>query len=736
MKKGYSIVIVILFLCIFCFGRNAQAEEAENVWSSGSEEQIQKDESGNPYIEYYLPGYYTIQKQLTFKVKNQDVSQDSEPVIGQVQYTGTDSEICEMDRIRKQYESDSGYMGNTLWLELKNPGIMTITAKILDKEYSIKVIVYPTDSAEIKSYERISYYGVRLVWKEVYSASGYVVMRRRYNHDRDNPWESVAVIDDPKTVSVDTKQPLQIKYEYGFFPKMKVGEREYSSAPVEGQADRTKTGRSVSISNVGHHLKSLSCSGTDLTVEWTPNSFVRFYNILIKKTTDAKWQVAKSILQKEQGSYTMTCEPGCRYDVKVYYIYQSEVRKSRTLSVYIPNEVSGSQKKKLKIYQRSSSGQYSYGYASPERVFYYQKGEKLHVVSEKKPKLIDYELNKKGKIVSKKKISLGKYDSWGTFFQGDDGNFYVAVGFENTKHSKKKTVIKIYKYSPEWKKLGTGKLMGATVGNEDEPSYGVASPFGGGGCRMINEDDKIYMVTSCRVFNGAQETIAFWILPGTMKCGQAQDLFTSNCLNRYAAYENEFLYMVNHGNAYPRGIRFNSRNIHQGWYYKVDNIFQASGKGTYNTGMTVGGMDFTNKYVLVAGTSLPQKYEVAGVTGNKGAKVKNVYLLTCNKTVEDYKLTWLTNYHPMRSKIQVGEVRMVKLSGDYMVLLYSTTRKKKSTVHYVLLNADGEVAYQTEYAGMEFHGDTQPILSQGSIVWTESDGSKTFLYKIPAKIAE
>ena len=130
------------------------------------------------------------------------------------------------------------------------------------------------------------------------------------------------------------------------------------------------------------------------------------------------------------------------------------------------------------------------------------------------------------------------------------------------------------------------------MGDEDAPSYGVASPFGGGGCRMINED-------------------------------------TSNCLNRYAAYENGFLYMVNHGNAYPRGIRFNSRNIHQGWYYEVDNIFQVSGKGTYTTGMTVGGMDFTNKYVLVAGTSLPQKYEVAGVTGNKGAKVKNVYLLTC-----------------------------------------------------------------------------------------------------------
>lgn len=79
---------------------------------------------------------------------------------------------------------------------------------------------------------------------------------------------------------------------------------------------------------------------------------------------------------------------------------------------------------------------------------------------------------------------------------------------------------------------------------------------------------------------------------------------------------------------------------------------------------------------------------------------------------------------------------MVKMSDDYVILLYSTSKKGKSTMHYVVLNENGEVVYTKEYKDMAFYADTQPILYQGSVVWTESDGSKTFLYKIPAKIAE
>lgn len=48
------------------------------------------------------------------------------------------------------------------------------------------------------------------------------------------------------------------------------------------------------------------------------------------------------------------------------------------------------------------------------------------------------------------------------------------------------------------------------------------------------------------------------------------------------------------------------------------------------------------------------------------------------------------------------------------------------------MNENGDEVYRTQYKGMVFHADTQPILYNGSVVWTEVVGKKKMLYSIPA----
>ena len=80
--------------------------------------------------------------------------------------------------------------------------------------------------------------------------------------------------------------------------------------------------------------------------------------------------------------------------------------------------------------------------------------------------------------------------------------------------------------------------------------------------------------------------------------------------------------------------------------------------------------------------------------------------------------------------------------------MYTTTKKSKDTLHYVVLNNDGKVVYSKTYSNMEFTASSKPILYNGAINWVdvkytykkenwygmtiwEAHG-KNYFYRIPA----
>ena len=306
-------------------------------------------------------------------------------------------------------------------------------------------------------------------------------------------------------------------------------------------------------------------------------------------------------------------------------------------------------------------------------------------------------------------------------------------------------VIKVKQYSNDWHLLKTCNIKG-DVSNVYQ---GITYPFDGGNCRMAMFNSTLYLFTCREMFSGHQSNISFAIDTNNMTYQLANEDYTSHSFNQFVKFDNGNLYLSNHGDAYARAVNLTMVTDYATPNANIQTIlpFKIKGKcGDNYTGLMEGGMEVSASHVLIAGISVPQNYKVAGVSGNKHSYAKNVFLTVVNQSTGEQQVKWLTAYNPKKSKVEVGEVRLVKLSDEYIVLMYSSKKKNKSTLHYLVLNQNGEIVYSKNYEGMIFTGGTQPILYNGSIVWSdvkETYNKKsgkykctTYMYSIPAKVSE
>lgn len=130
------------------------------------------------------------------------------------------------------------------------------------------------------------------------------------------------------------------------------------------------------------------------------------------------------------------------------------------------------------------------------------------------------------------------------------------------------------------------------------------------------------------------------------------------------------------------------------------------------------------------------KYKINKVSGFDYDMKYNAFLALANRKSGKITFKWLTSYNPKTTSVTVGETRMVKLSDSRFAILYTTTQKGKSSLNYEVYSDAGQKVFSKKYSSMVFDGDSQPLLTNGNIVWistTEKNGkTKTTLYSIPA----
>ncbi len=394
----------------------------------------------------------------------------------------------------------------------------------------------------------------------------------------------------------------------------------------------------------------------------------------------------------------------------------------------------------------TESGAYAGYHAVPDRTFLYRQSGKVHVVSLQSTILKDYTLSKSYGVSDTVTIKLPGFKYWGGYFHSEHGYNYVALGYANPKEKGSQPVIKVIKYDKKWKKKGTASVLG----NASNQFAGIYEPFASGNVSFAEYQKTLYVFTSRTMFKTEdglhhQSNIAFSVDTSTMKAKTDNVSYCSHSFNQYCRFQDGNLYVVDHGDAYPRGVKV---TIYDGYGKFASDAgvgahrgsatalaFQGT-LGNNSTGATIGGMEVSSSNVLVAGTAQPHNSTVDGVTGFSSSYGQNLYIVKRNRDTGKCSVRWLTAYNPKTSGVTVDRSRIVKINSNRFAIIYSVLNRQSGarTTACVYIDGEGKTLKTAEFKKIQFRGGTQPIVSGDKIVWAEKPASgKTQIYEIPTK---
>ena len=728
MKKGILFTTVFVLLLAIGLFSPKSVQAGEISWANDGK--VQFDSQGNAYYVYYGHDLGDWEDDIRFIL---NVDSESEDEIYEVAVTSSNPEVAKPSPDSASCIQEY-WGGGDQWCNLYVCGYGKTDITLAFEGKQISMTAYFIDNSVATDNTTVSKAGatsVKLSWKANPAYDGYIIIQdgKAYSYSQsvistiqggntdhaiiDAEWgELIDYYVKPYMLMSDGVTMLWSDDQYGLFGKFRLERPTISISQIQ---------------NVGSNA---------LRVSWENDPEVKNYELFVSDSLNGKYTSIFSTANHSDCAYTYKGKSGKQY----YFKLEAEYADERSVTTrpqcgFIPKAVKAITKK-INIAQEDG-WQYGGNWVSRDTTFYYMANGKLHVVSVDYHKLYDYTLNSKHEVEKKKAIKLDAYDTWGGFYRASDGRMYVVVGYDNQKESDKKTVIKVIQYSNTWKKLKTCNIKG----NASNDFKGIYHPFDAGNCSFAENGDLLYIFTAREMYaiSGVhhQSNIAFQIDMNTMKYKNENDSYCSHSFNQYVRYDGDDLYLVDHGDAYPREILVTVKSA-EGRYFE-ETVFNIIGEiGDNYTGVTLGGFEYVKNNILTAGTSVPQNYSIKGVSKKKDKNIRNVFVTVTSKDLQENKVVWLTNYSS-KSKTELEGLRMVKLSESYVALLYNTIKNDKNTLHYVVLDNNGKLVFEKTYKDKFFSGSTQPILVDGSIVWTSeaNNGEMTSYYNsIPAIISK
>lgn len=727
-----TFLVVIAFVCVLI---PCRVQASEIPLESLRENLSQSYENGDTYetleilLEEEQPYLKTISAPeeygyLPFTYENNGVAESDK-----VEITSSNPEVLTIDPEDAVIENHApGYwfsVNSYVGFEIHSFGTAVITIATENVSCQALVCVIPNeDQTEVTNITQISGQKMKLEWEKVEGCSGYIIER---TGTANVVFKEIRRVSGDETTSVVIDAPWNVTYGYTVRAFVSLyGETLYDPDEHWG------SGYHFTAGPMGSKLISVSVAGKSaFKVTWTRDAYATGYKLYYSNTENGHYQCIYTARGANTTSYSHRVKAGepCYYYV-VTLFGNRQSNPSEAIGKILPKSGKASSKKQTKLPDYVRYGQYVMNWACPDEVYYYKADGYFYCVAREGNRLYIHKLNSKMKYLSKKVVRLGKFDVFGGFYQGGDGNFYVALGYNNFKESRTKTVIKVQQYDSNWKRRKTCAIKGGASNS----FTGIFAPFEAGSCRMDLKGTRLYLFTARKMFMGDdgvrhQSNISFEIDTRTMKAREANDSYSSHSFNQYVKSKGDDLYLVDHGDAYPRAVVLTISKKHDTdeQERKRINVFNIMGCiGSNYTGLTVGGMEVGLDNVLVCGSAQPHGYKVRGVKGHEYGLYHNIYLTVADRDGENSKVIWLTKYHPKKSKTLVSEPRMVKLSDDRFAILYSTVprkydmQKQKSTLHYVVVDNNGKKVYSKAYKNMQFDGETQPILYRGYIQWVAS----------------
>lgn len=319
--------------------------------------------------------------------------------------------------------------------------------------------------------------------------------------------------------------------------------------------------------------------------------------------------------------------------------------------------------------------------------------------------------------------------TWGGFYAGEDYNFLI-FGQENPGEDDQREVIRVVKYSKDWKRLGQASLRGANT----------TTPFDAGSLRCDEYGDYLYIRTCHEMYTSSdglnhQANLMMAVRQSDLSITDSYyNVFNSSygyvshSFNQFLMVDQDgYLVALDHGDAYPRGV------VHTRYYNKASTgkfSGQTYGKwcssgsirdfagqtGDNTTGASVGGLTETSKYYIMA-----YNYDGAGGYGDRYP----FYHFMDKATGRSWSVQ-LSHTPGVTTPMLVS----TGTDSGYMLWNGKTGSTVNDTLYYVSYGADGKPGdIRTAKASLS---DCQPIFYHGKAVWYVTSGSGPVFYTLDA----
>lgn len=314
---------------------------------------------------------------------------------------------------------------------------------------------------------------------------------------------------------------------------------------------------------------------------------------------------------------------------------------------------------------------------------------------------------------------------FGGIYIGENYN-YAVFGQMNKEESDECEVFRFVKYDKNWNRLAQCSVKGANT----------YIPFDAGGLSMTETDGKLYIHTCHEMYQSDdgyhhQANCSFVVneedmtlvdsYTGVMNLGEG---YVSHSFMQLIRTDGEYIYRVDLGDAYPRGIAFTMTKtgdkLQDPSLY--GSLFTIDGNTGYNyTGYSLTGLELSEEYYLVAGLGVEKLND----------DQKNIFISSSRKAEPSGNRTWITNY-ANGADVDVTTPKLVKITKNQFLLMWEekASGKQNYTTKMMLMNADGSRTSKVYSAPLAL-SECQPICdTDGNVVWYVTDNGKPVMIKI------
>ena len=337
----------------------------------------------------------------------------------------------------------------------------------------------------------------------------------------------------------------------------------------------------------------------------------------------------------------------------------------------------------------------------------------------------DYD--KDGKLLKSHNLSA-ELNIFGGFFCGKEHN-YLVFGNPNENESDTAEVMRVVKYSKNWKRENYVSVYGANT----------TVPFYFGSLRMSETAGRLYIHTCHEMYTSRdglnhQANMAFVIDENKMNVVDSYcDImnidragYVSHSFNQFIAVDGGYVYRVDHGDAAPRAIsvtRFSVSGSINDVIYDLPLMIDGE-IGDNSTGVSIGGFEISSNECLIAGNAVP-----LSSAPKINSHQRNIFVITTDKNLNQSRFRWITNYD---NKTNVKTPQLVKLNDEEFLLMweeYSDLTDEYRT-KFVALDEFGDPSSDIYSTTLPL-SDCKPIYCKDGLVkWICSNDTEPILCAI------